>query len=140
MDSDISLNSKTLGIDDKAVVLSILIIDDEKSNIMTLSHYLRSEFNIFVTKNSKDALEMAEAHIPDIILLDILMPEMDGYEVFAALKKSEKTKNIPVIFISGLTDDENISKGMALGAADYIQKPFEASDVRDKIMKILTPV
>jgi len=117
---------------------SVFIVDDEKSNIIALTHILREEYSIYVTRDSRDAVEMTEEQMPDIILLDILMPEMDGYEVIEALKKSEKTKNIPVIFISGLVSPEAIEKGLALGAADYIPKPFESSVVREKIKNILT--
>ena len=115
----------------------ILIVDDEKSNIIALAHFLRDEYSVFVTRDSRDALEMAEEHMPGIILLDILMPEMDGYEVITALSNSEKAKDIPVIFISGLTSPEAMKKGLAMGAVDYITKPFESSVVREKIKKVL---
>ena len=115
----------------------VLIVDDEKSNIIALAHFLRDEYSVFVTRDSRDALEMAEEHMPGIILLDILMPEMDGYEVMEALGGSEKAKNIPVIFISGLTSTEAMKKGLAMGAVDYIPKPFESSVVREKIRKVL---
>jgi len=114
-----------------------LIIDDEKSNIITLSHYLRDEFSVFVSRDSRDALDMAERHRPAVILLDILMPEMDGYEVLEALRKSDKTKDIPVIFISGLVNNEDIDKGMSLGAADYITKPFKPSIVMEKVQNAM---
>ncbi|MCL2820734.1 MAG: response regulator [Oscillospiraceae bacterium] len=115
----------------------ILIVDDEKSNIIALTHFLRDEYSVYVTRDSRDAAEMAEEHIPDIILLDIIMPEMDGYEVITKLKKSEKTRDIPVVFISGLTTPDAMVKGLALGAADYIAKPFESSLVKSKIKRLL---
>jgi len=124
----------TGAIEDK---VGVLIVDDEKSNIIALAHFLRDEYSVFVTRDSRDALEMAEEHMPGIILLDILMPEMDGYEVMKALRKSKKAKNIPVIFISGLTSPEAMKKGLAMGAVDYIPKPFESSVVKEKIQKIL---
>ena len=115
----------------------ILIVDDEKSNIIALTHFLRDDYSVFVTRDSRDALEMAENHSPDVILLDIIMPEMDGYEVIAALKKSSKARHIPVVFISGLVNPDAIKKGFALGAADYITKPFEAAAVKEKVKKLL---
>jgi len=116
---------------------SIFIVDDEKSNIIALTHILRDEYNIFVTRDSRDATKMAEEHIPDVIILDIMMPEMDGYEVITALKKSKMARNIPVIFVSGLGSPEAIEKGMSMGAVDYIPKPFESSTVRSKVKKLL---
>jgi len=115
----------------------ILIVDDEKSNIIALTHFLREEYSVFVTRDSRDAVEMAEDHRPDVILLDIIMPEMDGYEVIDALKKSKKAHDIPVVFISGLTSPDAIKKGFSLGASDYITKPFESSAVKEKIKKLL---
>ena len=115
----------------------ILIVDDEKSNIIALTHFLREDYSVFVTRDSRDALEMAENHKPDIILLDIMMPEMDGYEVIKSLKKSKKSRDIPVVFISGLISPEAIKKGLSLGASDYITKPFEASTVKEKINNLL---
>jgi len=123
---------------EKSEKKGILIIDDEKSNIIALTHFLRDEYSVFVTRDSRDAVEMALEHNPDVILLDILMPEMDGYEVIAELKKLEKTKKIPVMFISGLTTPEAMQKGIALGAADYIPKPFESSVVKAKVKKLLS--
>jgi len=115
----------------------ILIVDDEKSNIIALTHFLKDDYSVFVTRDSRDTQEMAEDYKPDIILLDILMPEMDGYEVITALKRSDKTKDIPVLFISGLTSKEAMDKGLSLGAVDYIKKPFKSSIVKEKIRKIL---
>jgi len=83
--------------------------------------------------DSLEALETAEKVMPDLILLDIIMPDMDGYEVIEALKKSEKTRDIPVIFITGLDNSNAEEKGFALGAADYIPKPFHPAIVRVRI-------
>jgi len=116
----------------------ILIVDDEKSNIIALIHFLRDEFSIFVTRDSRDALPMAETHVPEVILLDLLMPEMDGYEVLAALKNSDITRNIPVILVSGLESPDAITKGSNLGAAGYISKPFESDTVKERIREVLT--
>jgi len=118
----------------------ILIVDDEKSNIIALIHFLRDEYSIFVTRDSRDALPMAETHVPEVILLDLLMPEMDGYEVLAALKGSEITRNIPVILVSGLDGPDAITKGSELGAAGYISKPFESDTVKAKLKEVLNPL
>jgi len=123
--------------DDGDKKYDILIVDDEAMNIKALAHILEDDYNIYTDKNGLEAVETAEQLLPDIILLDILMPDIDGYEVITRLKNSDKTKNIPVIFISGLSDPEAKAKGMALGAVDYITKPFTSQEVEDKIKKHL---
>ena len=112
---------------------SVLIVDDDTSNIIALTRMLSPEYTICAAKNGQDALEAAAAHLPDVILLDILMPEMDGYEVLAALKGSDTMRAIPVIIISGLDSVEDEEKGLALGAADYVSKPFHPAIVKLRI-------
>ncbi|MCL2048905.1 MAG: response regulator [Defluviitaleaceae bacterium] len=111
----------------------ILVADDENSNIMKLSHILSPQYIVYAAKNGEGAIKAAEKHLPDVILLDIIMPDMDGYEVLGVLKSSEKTKNIPVIFISGLSDTGDEEKGLNLGAADYIAKPFSDALVKIRV-------
>ena len=111
----------------------ILIVDDDSSNIMALTHILRHEYTILAAKSGLAAISAAEKHLPDVIVLDVLMPEMDGYAVFSALKSSERTQNIPVIFVTGLSGAEDEEKGLALGAADYIAKPFSNAIVKLRI-------
>ena len=112
---------------------TVLIVDDESFNLMELTHILNSEYNVLTVKNGQNAIKVAEKQLPDVILLDIIMPEMDGYAVIAALKNSEVTKNIPVIFISGLTSSGDEEKGLLLGAADYIGKPFIPAIVKLRV-------
>ncbi|MCL2718772.1 MAG: response regulator [Lachnospiraceae bacterium] len=112
---------------------SVLIIDDQKINITELSKALRPDYKIYAAGNGRDALIAAQTNLPDVILLDILMADMDGYEVITALKNSEKTKDIPVIFITGLEDVASEEKGLALGAVDYIRKPFSSSIVKLRV-------
>ena len=103
---------------------SVLVVDDEYANSLALIHILSPEYTVYVEKCGQDAIEAAEELSPDVILLDIVMQEMDGYKVLSVLKNSERTKNIPVIFITGLHGIDNEKKGLILGAADYITKPF----------------
>jgi diguanylate cyclase (GGDEF)-like protein len=110
---------------------SVLIVDDDSTNLMALSHILQPVYTIYTAKDGASALHKAEKYIPDLVLLDILMPGMDGYEVIARLQEAEKTKHTPVIFITGLTDRSDERKGLELGAADYIFKPFD-----DMIVKL----
>ena len=111
----------------------VLIVDDEEINVVILDHILNPEYTVFTTRNGASALELANEHSPDIILLDILMPDMDGFEVLNALKASEKTRDIPVIFITGLDSVKDEEKGLALGASDFIHKPFSNSIVQSRV-------
>ena len=112
---------------------SVLIVDDEESNVMALSHMLSPDYTVYAVLDGQDAIGIAEENSPDVILLDIIMPNMDGYAVLNALKSSEKTKHIPVIFITGLSDSHEEEKGLSAGAADYISKPFSPAIVKIRI-------
>jgi diguanylate cyclase (GGDEF)-like protein len=111
----------------------ILVVDDEKTNILALAQFLKSQFEIIVAKDGSSAIEAANKNVPDIILLDVVMPEMSGFDVLLKLKDSPVTINIPVIFITGLDNAEDEEKGLLLGAVDYIVKPFHKSVVRARI-------
>jgi len=113
---------------------SILIVDDEKANIIALSHILSPTYDIYTSRNGQGAIEIAMEYLPSIILLDILMPGMDGYTVIEELKSNEKTRDIPVIFITGLDNAEDEKKGLSLGAADYISKPFNPAVVELRVL------
>ena len=112
---------------------SVLIIDDQIPDIAALTAILKSEYIVYSESNSKNGLAVTEKYMPDIILLDIVMPEMDGYEVITAIKNCEKTKNIPVIFISALNTRIDEELGLKLGAADYLVKPFSSSIVKLRV-------
>ena len=111
----------------------ILIVDDEKMNIIALAHFLKQQYEIIVAVDGASAIEAAEKHIPDIILLDIIMPDMDGFDVLVKLKNSATTMQIPVIFITGLSGAIDEARGLSLGAVDYITKPFNKSIVKARI-------
>jgi diguanylate cyclase (GGDEF)-like protein len=112
---------------------SLLIVDDDTLNIMMLSQILQGEYDIRASSKGATAVKIAEKFLPDLIILDIMMPEMDGYQVFAALKNLDKTANIPVIFITGLDNRQDEKKGLELGAVDYISKPFDDMVVRLRV-------
>ncbi|MCL2191999.1 MAG: diguanylate cyclase [Treponema sp.] len=112
---------------------SILVVDDEVSNLQVLAHILGSAYTIYTAKNGACALEIAKKYMPDIILLDIIMPDMDGYQVLTELKNMEATEKIPVIFITGLSSTEDETKGLSLNAADYISKPFSPTIVKLRV-------
>ncbi|MDR1839510.1 MAG: hybrid sensor histidine kinase/response regulator [Treponema sp.] len=111
----------------------VLIVDDEKSNLEVLFNILNPEYTIFTAKNGAAAIEIANKYLPDIVLLDIIMPDMNGFDVLAALKASGKTKNIPVIFITGLDSVEDEEKGLELEAVDFIHKPFSPKIVKSRV-------
>jgi len=112
---------------------SVLIVDDEKSNIMALSYILSPAYVIYTSKDGQNAIEIAKEFLPDIILLDVLMPGMEGYAVIEALKGHETTRDIPVIFITGMSGAEDERKGLSLGASDYISKPFNPAIVELRV-------
>jgi signal transduction histidine kinase len=113
----------------------VMIIDDEHLNIAALTEILDADYDISVEIDSRDALETIERNRPDVVLLDIIMPEMDGYDVIKLLKTSDnaKIRALPVIFITGLDDTISEKKGLALGAADYIAKPFNSELVKLRV-------
>jgi len=103
---------------------SVLIVDDELLNLKMLRGILHDDYTVFTAKDGPSAIEMAIANTPDLILLDIVMPGMDGYEVLDCLKSHSVTRKIPVIFITGLDSVAEEEKGLSMDAADYIGKPF----------------
>ncbi|MBF0452697.1 MAG: response regulator [Candidatus Magnetomorum sp.] len=107
----------------------ILIVDDEPINIDILREALKTKYRLIVATRGEQALTLAETKQPDLILMDIMMPGMDGYETCDKLKENQETCHIPVIFISALNEVEDKSIGYDMGGSDYITKPFEMSDV-----------
>jgi PAS domain S-box-containing protein len=112
---------------------SILVVDDEKMNLEFLRKTLCPEHKVSVTKSGASALEMANNYMPDLILLDILMPGMNGFEVLEKLKASEKTKKIPVIIMTGLTNKKDEERVLSLGAADFLNKPLDENIVKLRV-------
>jgi two-component system sensor histidine kinase/response regulator len=113
---------------------NILLVDDIPSNLNYLSDVLHKEgFGIMLATTGKEALLAARRELPDLILLEIALPEMDGYEVSCELKKDPFTQDIPVIFITARTEHEDIIKGFEVGAVDYIIKPFTYSELVARI-------
>ncbi|WP_230874633.1 response regulator [Methylomonas sp. LL1] len=104
---------------------TILITDDDPSNLSNLGGFLRPYFNVLAAPSGERALQIAAGPLkPDLILLDVLMPDMDGYDVLARLRDNAATRDIPVIFVTGLDSSEDEERGLTLGAVDYIAKPY----------------
>jgi sigma-B regulation protein RsbU (phosphoserine phosphatase) len=102
----------------------ILVVDDTPENLDVVKGILKEEYTLFLAVNGKLALKIAKAQKPDLILLDIMMPEIDGYEVLRRLKQDEEINSVPVIFLTAKTEIEDERKGLELGAVDYILKPI----------------
>ncbi len=116
----------------------ILIVDDEKINIKILIDLLKDDYSLVLARSGEQALKFSfQSPPPDLILLDVVMPEMGGYEVIKQLKENEITKNVPVIFITALNSVEDEEHGLKLGAVDYITKPFSPPIVKMRIQNHL---
>jgi diguanylate cyclase (GGDEF)-like protein len=111
----------------------ILIVDDTTANIEILYKILHGEYDVFFAKNGPDGIKVVQRELPDLILLDIMMPEMDGYQVCRQLKGDPQTASIPVIFITAMGSEEDETKGLDCGAIDYLTKPISPPIVRARI-------
>lgn len=117
---------------------TILIVDDTETNIDILLDTLGEDYDIAVAMDGESALEAVEEEPPDLILLDIMMPGMDGFEVCKRLKDDPKTADIPVVFLSAITEADQKQKGLAMGAVDFLTKPFNPSEIQAKVKEHLT--
>jgi len=105
---------------------NIFLVDDDMTNLMVGKKVLSDAYNVFTLNSGEVMLEMLENIVPDLILLDVNMPEMDGHEVIQRVKSNTKTAHVPIIFLTALRNEEMELKGLSLGAVDYITKPFSA--------------
>jgi PleD family two-component response regulator len=116
----------------------ILIVDDSNTNVVLLEAILVSRgYNIQTAFNVNEAYNMLEKERPELILLDLLMPKVSGYQFLDQLKKNNETKDIPVIIVSAVTDAPNIKKTFEMGASDYIEKPVDIKVLLNKVEKTL---
>ena len=115
----------------------ILIIDDDTQNILALTQILTPTYEVFAAKNGKEGVELALEKKPDLILLDIIMPDMDGYVTLINLKNNAATQSVPIIVMSGLNDVIDIERGLYLGAAEYLTKPFSDGLVLLRVKNVL---
>ncbi|WP_153132108.1 diguanylate cyclase domain-containing protein [Dechloromonas hortensis] len=119
---------------------TVLVVDDEKQNRTLLAELLKDDCRVALAGNGNQALDRAHELQPDLILLDVMMPDMNGYQVIQALKNDDTTRQIPVIFISALDSPADEERGLDLGAVDYITKPFHPSIVRKRVRNHLQSV
>ncbi|MEO8362686.1 MAG: PleD family two-component system response regulator [Vicinamibacteria bacterium] len=111
----------------------VLIVDDSATNRQMLGDLLQSEYSVFLGKNGEECVALAQETIPDVILLDVVMPDLDGYEVLRRLKEDPRTSSICVVFITGLDSPEAEERGLIAGASDYVTKPFHPTVVKARV-------
>src|SRR5688500_18130574 len=121
------------GMDEVGTRQSILVVDDTPENLALISELLRGDYKVRIAPGGARALQLAAASPPDLILLDIMMPEMDGYEVMRRLQADPSTRDIPVIFLTAVTGVDEERTGLDLGAVDYITKPISPSIVQARV-------
>ena len=113
---------------------TVLLVDDAPANLQVVNSILKSTYKIRIATSGEKALKIAHQRpAPDLILLDVMMPEMDGYEVCSRLKSGADTRDIPVIFLTGQTETDDETKGFEVGAVDYIHKPFSPAVVKARV-------
>jgi sigma-B regulation protein RsbU (phosphoserine phosphatase) len=115
----------------------ILIVDDVKANVDILVQALRDEYKLSVALDGTAALRSVEKSPPDLVLLDIVMPGLDGYEVCRQLRANESTRELPIIFLSSLEDVQNKTRGFEVGGNDYLTKPFEILEIKARVRSLL---
>lgn len=112
----------------------VLVVDDEPNIIMSLDFLIRKEgYQLFIARNGKEALEIAQTEKPDLVVLDIMMPDIDGYEVCKRIKSDENLKHTKVIFLSAKSRESDIQKGLNQGGDLYVTKPFSTRNLMKEI-------
>jgi two-component system cell cycle response regulator DivK len=116
----------------------ILVVDDSTTNVVLLEAILDEKgYQIETALNAKEAYAIIERDSPDLILLDLLMPKISGFDFLEEIRKIDKTRNTPVIVVSALTDEENVEKIMKMGAIDFVKKPIDLQYLVDKVESVL---
>ena len=117
----------------------ILIADDEHKIIMTLEYsFKKAGYEVFIARDGSEVLELLKTEIPDMILLDIMMPNVDGYTTLSEIKKDKNLSGIKVILLSAKSGEADIKKGLELGADDYITKPYSIKKLTERVEELLT--
>lgn len=120
--------------------IKILVVDDEPNNLQVINQILAKYYHLLFAKNGNRAIELAQQQQPQLILLDVMMPDMDGFETCRRLKQDPATAKIPVIFVTAMSDIEDEYQGFELGAVDYITKPISPATVRARVRTHLSLV
>ncbi|MFN8253185.1 MAG: response regulator [Ferruginibacter sp.] len=116
----------------------ILIVDDDPYILMSLEFLMRKNgYDVMIARNGTEALDLLNKQVPHLVLLDIMMPDVDGYEICRRIKKTEKLKSVKVVFMSAKTKEADIQKGYDLGASLYITKPFSTREMVKQVHELL---
>ncbi|MEC7264273.1 MAG: response regulator [Bacteroidota bacterium] len=117
----------------------ILIVDDEPNIVMSLEYaFKKKDFGVFIARDGTEALEIAEREIPDLILLDVMMPQMDGYETLKRIRENDKLSQTKVVFLSAKSKEKDIEKGLEMGADGYMTKPFSIKKIISDVEEMIT--
>lgn len=116
----------------------ILIVDDEPNIVMSLEYtFKKNNFEVFIARDGQEALDILKSSLPNIIILDIMMPNVDGYNTLEQIKKDERLKDTKVIFLSAKNKEKDIEKGLSLGADLYMTKPFSVKKLVEQVNELL---
>ncbi len=116
----------------------ILIVDDEPNIVMTLEYtFKKNEFEVFIARDGEEAMEILKKEIPHAIILDIMMPKVDGYETLNQIKADKRLENCKVVFLTAKNKEADIEKGISMGVDAYITKPFSLKNVVDQINSLI---
>ena len=116
----------------------ILIVDDEQNIVMSLEYtFKKQNFEVFIARDGMEALEILKNQLPDVIILDIMMPLVDGFETLQKIKSNDQLRHCKVIFLSAKNKESDIEKGLSLGADAYLTKPFSIKKVVDQVNELL---
>lgn len=116
----------------------ILIVDDEPNIVMSLDYLVRRKgYEPYIARNGSEALEIAHEKFPDLIILDIMMPDIDGYEVCKTIKSDARFEHTKIIFLSAKSRPEDIQRGLEMGADKYVTKPFSTKQLLNEIIELL---
>ena len=139
MDNNLYSTEKTLTMNGQEEIRqTILVVDDNEANVELLEAYLSAYgYDVIIAMNGESGLEKTYAHMPDLLLLDIMMPGMNGYEVCKVLKEDEKTRFIPIVMITALTEMDDKVKGLDVGADDFLSKPFNKLELMARVRSLL---
>jgi len=127
-----------MNIKTKRSMKKILIVDDEPNIIMSLEYtFKKSNFEVFIARDGQEALDILQNETPDAIILDVMMPNVDGYATITEIKKDEKLQHCKIVFLSAKNKESDIEKGLGLGANAYMTKPFSIKKLVDKINELI---
>jgi len=118
----------------------ILVVDDEVTTCVLLEHFLSPQYEVFTTNSGIEALTWLESNLPDLIISDIQMPKMDGFDLLQDIRLKGYTKHTPIIMLSGRTESKERIKCYKLGAQDYLTKPFNPEELEELVKKNLFPI